>query len=85
MWNTMTDAERRVIAVLNDLGPATRAEVVAACGLPPGDAEHSLDTLWSAGFIGCATTYFVAAGDAAPEDWRYSIYSRGRMALESAA
>lgn len=84
MWSTMTDAERRVLEVLHQHGSATRAEVVAACGLPPGDAEHSLDTLWCAGFIGCATTYFVAAGENAPDDWRYSVYSRGRAALEAA-
>ena len=85
MWNTMTDAERRVLAVLDEMGSATRAEVVAASDLPPGDAEHSLDTLWCAGFIGCTTTYFVAVGETAPDDWRYSVYSRGRMALNEAA
>ena len=85
MWSAMTDAERRVLAVLNEMGSATRAQVVDACELPVGDAEHSLDTLWCAGFIGCATTYFVAVGENAPDDWRYSVYSRGQAALAEAA
>ncbi|MPZ73732.1 MAG: hypothetical protein GEU74_10955 [Nitriliruptorales bacterium] len=84
MWNTMTDAERRVLALLQQLGSATRSEVVVASGLPPGDAEHSLDSLWCAGFIGCATTYFVASGGTAADDWRYSVYPRGRAAMEAA-
>jgi hypothetical protein len=82
--STVTDAERRVLEVLGDLGSATRAEIVAASGLPSSDAEHSLDTLWASGFIGCATTYFTASGGPTPEDWRYSVYERGRAALEVA-
>ncbi len=83
MWSTVTDAERRVLEVLHDLGTATRAEVVDAAGLPAGEAEHSLDTLWCSGFVGCTTTYFAATGPTA-EDWRYSIFPRGRAALDAA-
>lgn len=83
MWSTVTDAERRVLEVLHAAGSATRAEVVAMAELAPGDAEHSLDSLWASGFVGCAMTYFVAGGGAA-DDWRYSIYPRGRAALEAA-
>ena len=81
-FSTVTDAERRVLEVLAELGAATRAEIVAAAGLRTGDAEHSIDTLWASGFVGCATTYF-SAGSGAAEDWRYSVYPRGRAALEA--
>lgn len=80
--STVTDAERRVLEVLAELGSATRAEIVAAAGLRNADAEHSLDTLWASGFVGCATTYF-SAGSGAADDWRYSVYPRGHAALEA--
>jgi hypothetical protein len=80
--STVTDSERRVLEVLADLGWATRAEILAAAALPDGDAEHSIDTLWSSGFIGCATTYFTATGGPAADDWRYTLYPRGRGVLE---
>lgn len=81
LLSTVTDAERRVLDVLLTLDSATRAEVVAAAGLPDGEAENSLDTLWRSGFVGCATTYFTASGGPAAEDWRYSVYARGRAVL----
>lgn len=81
LLSTVTDAERRVLEVLFQLESATRADVVAAAGLPDGEAENSLDTLWRSGFVGCATTYFAASGGPAAEDWQYSLYERGRSAL----
>lgn len=82
LLSTVTDSERRVLEVLFMLESATRAEVVSAAGLPDGEAENSLDTLWRSGFVGCATTYFAASGGPAAEDWRYSLYARGREALQ---
>lgn len=83
LLNTVTDAERRVLEVLFTLESATRADVVAAAGLADGEAENSLDSLWRSGFVGCATTYFAASGGPAADDWRYSLYARGREALRS--
>ncbi len=80
--STVTDAERRVLEVLLALDSATRDEVVAAAALPDGEAENSLDTLRRSGFIGCATTFFTASGGPAAEDWRYSLYARGRSILQ---
>lgn len=82
LLSTVTDAERRVLEVLLLLDSGTRADIIAAAGLPDGEAENSLDTLWRSGFVGCATTYFAASGGPAAEDWRYSLYARGRAAVQ---
>jgi hypothetical protein len=82
LLSTVTDAERRVLEVLFTLETATRADIVAAAALPDGEAENSLDTLCRSGFVGCATTYFTASGGPAAEDWRYSLYARGREAIQ---
>ena len=82
LLSTVTDAERRVLQVLDRFGSATRAEVVAAAGLPEAEAENSLDTLWSSGFVGCVATFFAASGGPEGDDRRFSLQYRGRAALQ---
>jgi len=80
MLSAITDAERRILQVLAR-GTATRAQIVAAAGLGRADVEHSLDTLWSSGFVECTREFFSAGDEDAADGWTYTIASRGRYAL----